>query len=289
MKKILLPTDFSDNAWNAIVYALQFFKNETCRFYVLHTYTPTFYRLDYMMGGPTFSAIPDMGVDLAQAGLDKTLADIKKAHKNPKHHYRMLSAFNTLTDEIREVTDREGINLVVMGTQGVSGAMEVLIGTHTIHVLRKSNIPILVIPTGYAFREIKSVLFPSDFAIPFQQNDLKSLVELIKIINAELTVLNVKNDYELTVDQKKNVNSLKTRFKELQPKFEQVKGKLMPDAIPEYIERHHIGLLAMMNRKHSFLERLLVKSSVDYIGYHTKIPFLVMPDTSDEITKENKR
>lgn len=133
------------------------------------------------------------------------------------------------------------------------------------------------------------MLFPSDFAIPFQQNDLKSLVELIKIINAELTVLNVKNDYELTVDQKKNVNSLKTRFKELQPKFEQVKGKLMPDAIPEYIERHHIGLLAMMNRKHSFLERLLVKSSVDYIGYHTKIPFLVMPDTSDEITKENKR
>lgn len=93
---------------------------------MLHTYTPTFYRLDYMMGGPTFSAIPDMGVDLAQAGLDKTLADIKKAHKNPKHHYRMLSAFNTLTDEIREVTDREGINLVVMGTQGASGVMEVL-------------------------------------------------------------------------------------------------------------------------------------------------------------------
>ena len=48
MKKILLPTDFSDNAWNAIVYALKLYKNQKCKFVLLNTYTPMIYNIDYM-------------------------------------------------------------------------------------------------------------------------------------------------------------------------------------------------------------------------------------------------
>ena len=36
MKNILLPTDFSENSWNAIKYAISFFKNQDCNFYLLH-------------------------------------------------------------------------------------------------------------------------------------------------------------------------------------------------------------------------------------------------------------
>src|SRR5680860_985783 len=78
MKNILIPTDFSPNAWNAVVYAMQFLKDENCKFYFLHTYTPSFYRLDYMIGGPEFSAIPDYEVDVSVEGLEKTI-------KNPTH------------------------------------------------------------------------------------------------------------------------------------------------------------------------------------------------------------
>ena len=78
MKKILLPTDFSDSAWNAITYAMDFFKNEVCTFYLLHAYTPAFYRMDYILGGPMFSAIPDAEVDISLAGLEKTLLRYKK-------------------------------------------------------------------------------------------------------------------------------------------------------------------------------------------------------------------
>lgn len=40
MKRILIPTDFSENAWNAISYAMQLFSNQTCEFFLLNTYTP---------------------------------------------------------------------------------------------------------------------------------------------------------------------------------------------------------------------------------------------------------
>jgi nucleotide-binding universal stress UspA family protein len=281
MKNILLPTDFSDNAWNAIVYTLHFFKNENCTFFILHTYTPAFYRADYMLGEPTFSAIPDMGVDLAQAGLDKTLADIKKNYPNPKHRFKPLSAFNTLTDEIREVVKSKKIHLIVMGTQGATGAREIFLGTRTVHVIRKSSVPVLVIPTGYEFKEIHTVLFVSDFETPYKE-ELQILIELINLTKARLTVLNVKEDYDLSDVQKENKKSLKTFLGAIETRFEQVRGKLMPNAIHEYIEQHSTGLLAMMNRRHSFLDRILVRPNVDSIGYHTKIPFLVIPYASEE-------
>ncbi|GMN11749.1 hypothetical protein MTsPCn9_29320 [Croceitalea sp. MTPC9] len=288
MKKILLPTDFSGNAWNAITYALEFFKDETCLFYILHTYTPAFYRADYAMGGPAFSAIPDAGVERAQAGLENTSINIEQKFKNPNHQFKTLSAFNTLTDEIRDVTNRENIDLVVMGTQGATGAKEIFLGTHTVHAIRKSKIPVLVVPSGYVFKTIKDVLFPSDYKTSLNKKELQFLIEVVQLHNAKVKILNVNDKEDFTEDQKTNKKLLTEHLKSLDCSFEQIKDKLMPDAVHEYIAHHNIGLLAMMNRKHSFLERLLVKQNVDAIGYHTTIPFLVIPHISEQATKESK-
>ena len=43
MKKILIPIDFSENAINAINYALALFKDEFCKFYILHAYQEDIY------------------------------------------------------------------------------------------------------------------------------------------------------------------------------------------------------------------------------------------------------
>ena len=281
MKNILLPTDFSNNAWNAICYALEFFKTEKCEFQILHTYTPTFYRMDYLMGGPTFSAIPDKGVDIAQAGLDKTLVDIKLKFNNPKHTFKTLSAFNTLTNEILELSETKDFDLIVMGTQGATGAKEIFLGTNTVHVIRKSKIPILVVPVGYEFKEINSIIFPTDYEQLYQDKDLKLLINLLNTHNAKLTILHVKEEYDLVDEQKVNKKALMDYFININPDFVEERGKLMPEAIRTYIEEHQSGLLVMMSRKHSFLERLTVKSNVDFIGYHTTIPFLVIPETSE--------
>ena len=54
MKKILLPTDFSENALNAIDYALQLFKDETCAFFILNTYTPMIYNYEYQLNADQY-------------------------------------------------------------------------------------------------------------------------------------------------------------------------------------------------------------------------------------------
>ncbi|MCM4153414.1 universal stress protein [Arenibacter sp. N53] len=288
MKKILLPTDFSKNAWNAIDYTLNYFKNEKCLFYILHTYTPTFYRVDYMMGGPVNSAIPDKDVELAQEGLEKTLADIKNNYPNKNHKYKTLSSFNILTDEIREVTEREGIDIIAMGTQGATGAKEIFLGTRTVHVIKKASIPVLAIPSDYTFKVINTIVFPTDYSTPYDVKSLGFLVNMSMLLKAKLIVLNVKDEYSLNEQQNANKKTLDVLLKPIDHSFQQVKGEFMPNAIHEFVEKHRIGILAIMNRKHSFLERLITKSTVDSIGYHSRIPFLVIPETWKDLPKKAK-
>jgi hypothetical protein len=44
-----------------------------------------------------------------------------------------------------------------------------------------------------------------------------------------------------------------------------------------------LDFLAMQNRKHHFWERLLTRQNVDAIGFHIKVPFLVLRDTGNSI------
>ncbi|MCM4173298.1 universal stress protein [Arenibacter sp. TNZ] len=288
MIKILLPTDFSDNARNAIDYTLNYFKDEKCLFYILHTFTPTFYRVDYMMGGPVNSAIPDKDVELAQEGLEKTLTDIKNNYPNKNHQFKTLSSFNILTDEIQEVTGREGIDLIAMGTQGATGAKEIFLGTRTVHVIRKASIPVLAIPCGYTFKAIHTIVFPTDYGTPYNMQVLGFIANMSKLLKAKLIVLNVKDDFVLNEHQQANKKALDVFLKPVNHCFEQVKGEIMPNALHLYVEKHRVGLLAIMNRKHSFLERLITRSTVDAIGYHSRIPFLVIPDTGISLPQKDK-
>ena len=277
---ILLPTDFSKNSGNAISYAMELFKNEKCNFFFLHTYTPSFYRMDYMLGGPMFSAIPDSGVDISLAGLEKTLEDVKKSYKNPNHSYNIISAFNTLTDEINEVTIEKEIDMVVMGTQGATGAKEIFLGSNTVYVLRKAIAPVLVIPENYTFQKIQKILLPSDYLTNYKDNELSTAIKMVKMNKAKLIVLHVKEEYDLTASQDENKMALYRRLDGLPTTLTELKGSLMPNAILNYVQKNEIDLLMMMNRKHSFFERLFERQNVDQIGFHIKIPFLVIRDTA---------
>ena len=284
MKTILIPTDFSANAWNTISFAMQFLKAERCTFYFLHTYAPAFYRMDYVLGGPEFSAIPDKGVDASITGLEKTLEAVKEQFGNPKHIYETVSAFNVLTDEINDLIEAKSIDLIIMGTQGASGTKEIFLGTNTVHVIRKAIVPILVIPSGYKYKHIGKILFTADYWSKYHRNELYTAIEIAKMYNAEITVLHIKEEYDLTKAQEENKAYLGLCLAQVQYEFKEERGTFMPDAVIDYLEEHPYDLLVMMNRKHSFFERMLTRQNVDQIGFHVQLPFLVIPDTS-KITK----
>jgi len=98
--------------------------------------------------------------------------------------------------------------------------------------------------------------------------------------NASITVLHVKEEYDLSDDQIANKEHLAHLLGAIPHIFVEEKGKLMPEAVIDYIEKEPIDLLAMMNRKHSFLDRLFVKHNIDQISFQVHVPFYVVRDSA---------
>lgn len=282
MKNILIPTDFSENAYNAIKYAIHLFEQEKCTFHFLHTYTPTAYAYDFNAGTGLISVESlkneiDLVYQDSQDKLRRLLERIIENYPNDIHEFNTISAYNILTDEINTQIEERNIDLVIMGTQGATGAQEVLFGSNTLYVMRKAICPVLAIPESFHFKYIDNVLFPSDYKHTYTKKDVQSIIELAALNEATVHTLHISNEIELSKVQRENRDKINEYFRNIKHDFKEVADEDVPDAIAHYISNNHIELLAMTRRKHSFLERLLFKQNIKVIGLHIKIPFLVIP------------
>lgn len=276
MKKILLPTDFSENSYNAIKYAVQLFKNEECTFYLLNTYTPILYDNEYLVYNASQPPLTEIYKNNSQKGLTRVLKKTKKDFPNEKHEFKKISSFNMLSDEIKEQVKEKKIDLVVMGTQGATGAEEILFGTHTVHTIKKTKCPLLAIPSHFEFKPPKEILFPTDYETE-SPDLLMILKEIVSGNSSNLHILHVYFGPALTEEQEKHKKALGEMFKDQGHHFYSVAEKSVSQAIYDFQEDNPVDLLAMVNNKHSFFENLLFKPVIDEIGFHVKIPFLVLP------------
>jgi len=278
MKNILLPTDFSGNAKNAINYALNLYKDESCKFYLLNTYTPIIYNYDYRMSaGGYLGDVVDIIRENSIEKLDEIEKELKEKFKNSKHQFETISSFSLLTDEIKDIVDKHTIDLIIMGTKGATGAKEVLFGTNTIHVIKKSKCPVLAVPDGYFFEKPKEVLFPTDYKIDYSEKHLQTLKAISKLFKSKVHVLNVSYGNDLNDKEIKNKEKLNNLLIDFNDAYYRVHDQEIPEAITEFQKSTYIQLLMMINNKHSFFENLFFKPVINQIGFHLNIPFLVIP------------
>ncbi len=274
---VLLPTDFSENAFNAACYSLELLKNESCVFYLLHTYTPPIYRIDYAFGSPGQLGLPDDHQYVAEAGLEKFRKRLGENFKNPKHTFVTHSAFNTLVEEINKLVLHENIDLILMGTQGATGAKELFLGSNTIHVIRKTIVPVLAIPVNYEFQAPSELLFATDFEIDYRYTTIQLLVQLAKLWQSKIHVLHVTAPGGLTREQLNSKISLETLLGKTKKKFHDFPDQELITALNSFQQNTPVNLLTMVQNKHNFLERLFITPTIRKIGLHNLIPFLVLP------------
>lgn len=277
MKNILLPTDFSENSWNAIKYVLQLYKDNTCKFYLLNTYTPIVYHVEHVMVTPSQFGLIDAVRESSVNGLNTLHKQIEKTFKNPKHSFEKIASFNTLILEIKELVEEKKIDYVIMGTKGATGAKEVLFGSNTVQVFKHVKCPVLAIPDNFEFETPHDILFPTDYEINYQDKQIKPIVEIAKQFTSRINVLHVSYGTDLLDEQEQNKAKLEAYFKKIAHLFHEVSNQDVTDAITSFQQKARINLLIMINNKHSFFENLFFKSTVSQIGFHLNIPFLVIP------------
>ena len=277
MKNILIPTDFSENSWNATKYSLDFFKNTPCNFYLLHV---TFIS-NYASGDspllPTDTIIEKTILKQAKTSLNLLVKRIKKTGINPNHNFYPIAKYDFFIDAIRTEIEEKKISLIVMGTKGASGLSEVVVGSNTGDLITQVHCPVLIIPENAIFKVPKEIAFPTDYNIFYQTNVLKTISEYTKMFDAALRILHIaRKDEKLTEFQLENKDFLNDYFLDENHSFHRITAKKIENGVQCFVESRNINLIIMVAKNLNLFQRILFKPTVEEISYHTEIPFLVL-------------
>jgi nucleotide-binding universal stress UspA family protein len=284
MKRILLPTDFSENAYNAISYAVQLYKDIKCKFYILHTYTPVSISAGRMVDNYSSFDLQDITKETAERKLKGIEDRLKTEFNNANHTFITMVSFNTLTSEMVEVVKKKEIEFVIMGTKGATGAKEIFIGSNTMQTIKNLKCPVIAIPSGFKYEKPSEILFPTDYKIHKANKYLSLIKELCENNNSKLHILNVSQDISLKEKQEQTETFLDDFFKETIHLFHNTENQDLVKAIITFKKTYKINFLIMVHNEHNFFENLFFKPVVNQMVYHTNIPFLVIP-SEDQINQ----
>ncbi|MEO1033553.1 MAG: universal stress protein [Bacteroidota bacterium] len=282
MKNVLLPTDFSENSWNAIAYALHFFEDMACNFYLLHVIS-----FNHFIPLNESSAID-------QNYMEQTFT--KPTKKRLRHFLKRISdlkinqdpyRFFTLTNvdffinAMRKSVKEKQIDLIVMGTKGATGLSKIILGTNTADVITKVKCNTLAVPENAKFVPPKEIAFPTDLALNYNLQVLQPIVEIIEHFNADLRVLHInKNKQPLKNELEQNKTLLDDYFNNTQSSFHYLTNRKVEDAIQCFVESRDIDLICMVAKNLNYFQQILFHSRVEKISYHTDKPFLVLHENN---------
>ncbi|SDE44240.1 Nucleotide-binding universal stress protein, UspA family [Pricia antarctica] len=280
MKKILLPTDFSDNAWNAIFTAIKLYANVDCQFYLLHAYEPQTLNMLSRKGQQRLGTIYDSLSQYSKQELSKVLTYLKENHHSPRHGFEIFSKSDTLENAVLDVVSEWDIDTVVMGTQGATGAKEIFMGSNTVKVLKKvKNCPVLVVPSGHNFQNLKILVFTTDFTRIYEKFELLPITQLAEHWKAQIQILHVAVEFVLNDTQKANRHILQQRLGDVNFSYSNVTFESnVAHSVEKFVSQNNVDLMAMIRYHHTFWEKVIEEPVVKKIAFHSNIPVLMLPE-----------
>ncbi len=198
MKKILVPTDFSQEAEHAVKVASQIAKKHGSEIYLLHMLEIPLQELDAVSSR---AEVPEVMFFMKMA--HQKFEDIKNSeHLEGLTVHEIVKpdgSFNGISDICKE----HGISMITMGSHGASGIKEMFVGSNAEKAVRNSEVPVLVIKNNHDDFSIDDIVFASDF-----KNDNKETyrqaTELATAFGAQLHLLMVNTASNFTTTKKAN-------------------------------------------------------------------------------------
>ena len=282
MKNILVPTDFSVFAKYAFDLAVQIADSENAKLHLFHS-----------------AALPDKWLSLPDEERKKDAINSQKAHninvlleelkavcKKQNIDFRTIVAGANLVFNLKKYVEQEEIDLIVMGSHGVSGKQEYFIGSNTQKVIRSVHRPILIIKEALKDISFKKVVFASGFE-EREQESFRRFIKFVKGSNPEVHLLAINTSsffsqpsmifYEAMDDYKKLAEPLvcKKHF------YNDISVEA---GIRHFAESIDADLIAISYRYRHPIKRMFQGSNVELLINHSRVPVL----TIDYVDNDSK-
>ena len=279
-KHILLPTDFSSNARNAIDYAIQMFRKEECIFYILNAFEVGASGLSSTMAKNKNTRLHQAVKEESERHVKSLIEELKTNNENTLHQFKGLSISDSLLNAVGKTIIDYSISFVFMGSKGSSAVKEVFMGSSTVSVIKHIDFcRLVVVPENYSFRIPEQIAFATNFEHVYSKVELSPLFNLANLWDSEIVIVHVNTGEKITPHQETCKNLLEERLDGVRIRFKEVPGESkISDAIQLFTSEHTaIGMIAMVNYWHSFFEKLTTENVINRVVFQTKVPFLIFP------------
>lgn len=269
MRKLLVPTDFSECAENALDYALFLAQKTNAEITLLSAY--------HIPSSGSATIVVNIQEDMRKETEEELTTLInKKKIAYPKVKIVAETDFNVPVNSILRHTENFEYDMVVIGTTGASGIKEIFLGSTTSNIVDKVKIPILAVPHNSDFKSINSVLMACSLESIKSVDSMNFLKLFATTLNLEVKFFNVykEDDEELESRLTKKKESLKIIFDSFKYDIELIQSNDIENAVLEAVGKNQ--LLSVVTRERKFFDKMFHPSMSKKLAKHSKSPLLIL-------------
>lgn len=274
MKKILVPTDFSEIADKARDYAIQLAQVMGAEITLLNTFHIPYSASD----AGTLVNLDKIALEESEKAMKQQLEYVNLNYKNIK--FSTICKTGLLVDTIKNILANHEFDLIVMGTSGTSGFIENSFGSNTSALIGSVDTPIIAVPKDVHLKFPERIVVANDLMESGEEKLFSVLKEIAFETNSSIDFLFiVKEDgqEDTKIERLKSAN-FDNNFDSSYHPFHFRDNDNVDEGILDYIENHKFDLLVVVSHQRGFWEGLFHKSISKSLVKHAKLPILVLPD-----------
>lgn len=260
MKNILVPIGTSPDSHETLQYAVNFATEFSAKIYVMEV----------------FSVAVGVG-SMANIG-EKVAKNVKEHIKevvdkiDPKEVEIKVATFKgDLTDGLKEIDTEIGIDLIIMAPRSSDIREELYLGPVTGSIIKKTNIPTLIVPKGTTLKPMKSILTAFGSGVIKKSRALEPLLVIKKKFNSKVNLLLVKKPGYTEADLKIN-----TALLDISSQVTITEHANTYLGVLEHFQSHQPDMLCVFRRKRGFFKNLWEKNTILKSEFSSRIPVLVL-------------
>ena len=266
MKTILVPTDFSENADRALIYACNLALKNKAKVILMNSYQAPATTTNVMVDFTTLLEEDSL------KGLDESLIKIKKQFNDVE--IVTHGCYGYLSEAISKTSKEFDVDLVVMGTAGSTNLATNIFGSNTTEAIKNTGLPIIVVPPQTEFLPWKNITFASNILESKNDYPFETLKDLTRIQNCKLNILTVV-DEAVEVDKEKVEARIASRLQGVDYDINVVEHPSIADGILDFINENDTDLLVLIKKDYGFIEGLLHSSVTRKLALHAHKPMLL--------------
>jgi nucleotide-binding universal stress UspA family protein len=270
MKTIVVATDFSKTALNATNYAVDMALSIQADILLLYVHQAPVVYIDVPMTASEYEMMNDAKKSLSQ--LQKQLINKTNGKLNIKTEISAGVFFN----ELKSVCEKIKPYAVVMGSQGTTAAERVFYGGHTIYAMNHLKWPLITVPPGAGFSQIKKICLACDLDEVVESTPIDEIKRLVNDFQAELHVINSGKKEPPRAGTVFESGMLQEMLVSLSPQYHFINNENIDEGIINFVEKNKIDLLIALPKSKGLLKKIVHKSVSKQLILHSHVPVIAM-------------